>query len=223
MQEAGPKSQAGGHSLAIAHPMAKCLELVFVLLAHLDVGEEGKVVSGSQLAEVCANHSVQGQSIAGKALQGLSIALIGKELDPVFFQERRFSGKRTGLLVSFRELARNYLAGFHIRLVEGIDSNDRSCDSGRNLPAEKLLAQIIDISHVNAHDWLTGFTQRVDAGILARVHCILQPQVSEDPIIAINLRRPKLFTVDGDQAFALLAGALRKQLLKPGAQIVDAR
>jgi hypothetical protein len=47
---------------------------------------------------------------------------------------------------------------------------------------------------------------------------ISQAKVHEDPVLAIDRRLPQALTGHGDQPGALLAGALRQELLQPHSQ-----
>ena len=50
-------------------------------------------------------------------------------------------GSEPVLFVFIGQLARFDLAGFHVRLVERIDADNRTRDGGGNLPAEEFLAE----------------------------------------------------------------------------------
>ena len=63
-------------------------------------------------------------------------------------------GKRTLLFVLGRQVLGCDFCRFHIRLIERVDADDRTCHCRRNLPAEEFLAEIINIRDGNAHDGL---------------------------------------------------------------------
>src|SRR5260370_19878276 len=53
VQEARTKAKAGGDLLRVAHGVTHALQLLFVLVVHLDIAEQSEVVARTQAAEVC--------------------------------------------------------------------------------------------------------------------------------------------------------------------------
>ncbi len=84
-----------------------------------------------------------------RLLQNSRVAFLGEDLDPVLLAQRRLSRKRTASLVGIRQLARFYLGGLDVGLVEGIDADDGSHDRGCHLPAEEFLADLIVVGDQN--------------------------------------------------------------------------
>src|SRR5947208_5881764 len=70
---------------------------------------------------------------------------------------------------------------------------------------------------------MPGLLQRRDLGILRRVYSARIPDVREESILAVRLRRPQGLVIDRHDAFALFARALGDELLYPGAQVPDRR
>src|SRR5207249_4442567 len=71
----------------------------------------------------------------------------------------------------------------------------------------------------NAHYWMARFFKHSNLCILRRIGGTPEPHVREDAIIAVELRWPKLFTIDGNNSFTLFAGRLSQQLFQPRAEI----
>ena len=71
------------------------------------------------------------------------------------------AGKRSVLFVRVGQLPRCDLAGFHVRLIEGVDAENGTGDGRRELPAEELLAEVVGIVERNAHDRMPGSLQLV--------------------------------------------------------------
>ena len=130
---------------------------------HLDVCQQGKVIAGIELAEMRAQKASERAIAAGKLVQVGRIALVGEELDAAVFEERRFFRQLSALLVFFGQLASDNLAGFHVGLVEGIDSQDRAGDRRGNFPAEEFLAQIVSIRQLDFDNRMAGLFESCPA------------------------------------------------------------
>src|SRR5690349_24601155 len=94
------------------------------------------------------------------------VFFVGKELDALVFQNRRLRRERSRFFILLRKFARLDLAGFDIGLVEAVDSDYRSGNRGGNLPAEELLADVVLVEHLDAHDGESSLLERVDLGVL---------------------------------------------------------
>src|SRR5437879_1098965 len=68
---------------------------------------------------------------------------------------------------------------------------------------------------------MARFFKHSNLCILRRIGGTPEPHVREDAIIAVELRWPKLFTIDGNNSFTLFAGRLSQQLFQPPAEIGD--
>src|ERR1700722_3054757 len=184
-----------------------------------DVGQQAEIISGLQAIQMRFQVSDQTGTAADGLLQRVGILGVGEKFDAIAFKERRLGGKRAGLFVLVGQLAGLDLAGFDVRLVEGVYADDRAGDRNRNLPAEELLAQIVFIGDGNAHHRLSGLFQRVDIRVQLGVGAAVKAHVDEDSIVAIYTGRANRFAVHRNQAFAFFSGRFGDELLEPGAEI----
>src|SRR5258707_15576747 len=76
-------------------------------------------------------------------------------------------------------------AGFHVRLVERVDTNDRTGHGRGDFPAEKLLAQRVHVRKSNSNHWMPGFFNRRNRCVLSFVRFICQTQVGENSFTSI--------------------------------------
>src|SRR6185312_9855620 len=112
---------------------------------HLDVSQQGHVVARIKLAEMRPQKAGERTITAGKLIQVGRIALVSKELYAAIIEERRFFRQLAGFLILFSQLTGDDLAGFNVRLIEGVDFQNRSRYCRGNLPAEEFLPQIVSI------------------------------------------------------------------------------
>ncbi len=70
---------------------------------------------------------------------------------------------------------------------------------------------------------MAGPLEPLDARILIGIGFFRQPQIDEEPVVAVHLGRPQLLPVHGDQGDPLLPRRLGHQLLQPRAQVEDGR
>ena len=124
-------------------------------------------------------------------LQSGGVLRVGEELDARFLQERRLGRQRAIFLVFAGELLGFDLAGFDVGLIERVDADDRAGHGRRDFPAEKFLAQVVDIRHGDADDRLAGLFERVDGSVLLRIGRAVETQIGEHAIVAINVRRAR--------------------------------
>ena len=85
-----------------------------------------------------------------------------------------------------------------VELIERIDSDNRTGDGCRNLPAEEFRAQVVNVGYRNSYDGVSGLFDRSQLGFLICVSACVQPNLNENPIVTVNLRRPQQFTVHRD-------------------------
>src|SRR5437763_2979570 len=109
-----------------------------MLAVHLNIGKQSKVITRGKLAQMCAQKSNQRILLA----QVCGVAIIGEQLDSVFLENWFFFRQVSSLFILTGQLARDYLAGFDVWLIEGIDANDGTGYGGGDFPAEKLLANV---------------------------------------------------------------------------------
>src|SRR5437879_432501 len=120
------------------------------------------------------------------AFQRSRIFFVREKLDAFLLEERRFWRKTPGRFVLARQFLGFDFARFDIRLVEGVDAEDGACDGGGDFPAEEFLPEIVSILESDAHDGMPGPFEGGNRGILRLVWLRGQPQISEDPIVAIG-------------------------------------
>src|SRR5262249_33692607 len=156
VQEAWPVPQTRRHLFGITHGQADGLQWLLVRVIHLDVGRDTAIVSRSQAAEVCLEIGRQRFRAPSRARQRRGIYVIREEFNAISLENRYLGWKRATLLILRCQLARGNLAGFHVRLVKGVNANDRPCDCRGDLPTKHFFAELIRISNRNTHHRLTG-------------------------------------------------------------------
>src|SRR5450432_1407289 len=204
VQKAGAEAEDGGDFLLVAYGETNGLQSFFVGFVHGDVAEESEIISGMEAAEM----SFQDFHEARAAFEGVGIFFVGVELDAVAFEKRRFVGQLAGFFVLAGQFFGFNFAGFDVGLIEGVDADDRACDGGGNFPAEEFLAEVVDIVDGDAYDGMAGGFKSADGGILGFVGGGFEAQIGEDAIVAVGVEFRERFAIDGDDAFADLAGGL---------------
>ena len=207
----------------IAHAVAYRLQRLFMRLVHLDVGQERKVVARPQPVQMRLEVSLQCVIALQHLRQVGRILFVCEQRDSVAGEDRCLGRQGSGLFVRVGQLPRCDLAGFHVRLIEGIDAEDGTGHGRRELPAEELLAEVVGIVERNPHDRMPGSLQRLNRCVLGRIRRRLQSQIDEDAIAPVEVRCAERFPIDGDQPLSVFACRLCHQLFQPGAKIVDAR
>ena len=187
---------------------------------HLDVGEERRVVAGSDPPEV---RSKETRERPASRRQLARVSRIGEEPDPLGLQDRRFGRQASRLLERVREPPRRDLAGLDVGLVERIDPQDRAGDGRRELPAEELRPDLVRRGDLDPDHGLPGRLEARHRAVLGGVRRRVEPQVDEQAVPAIELRGAEGLAVDRDEALARLPGRLGQELLEPGPEIVDPR
>src|ERR1700680_4916751 len=128
MQEAGTKSQTCRRAFFVAQRMPNFLQARLVFGVHLNEGEQSEIIARSETAQMRTKITRERLVAACSLRQGVCILRISKQLDAIFVEEGFLSGKGTGLLIFGGQVARGYLAGFGIGLVDSINSDDGSRD-----------------------------------------------------------------------------------------------
>src|SRR5579864_134089 len=146
---------------------------------------------------------------------------IRKKLYSVLFENRLLGRQRPGFLVFAGQLASFNLAGFYVGLIEWINSDDRSRDRSRNLPAEEFLAEIISVGHGNANYRVSGFFKRSNFLILRGIRLTFEPQICKHAVVAVNLDGSETLAIDRNNTFSQLASGFRKQLFEPRTEIIN--
>ncbi|MGY4597859.1 hypothetical protein ACVWXL_005605 [Bradyrhizobium sp. GM22.5] len=136
---------------------------------------------------------------AGSA-QGCGIGLVGVEIGLGGADHRLLGRHRAGLFERGGELSGLDLGRFHVRLVERVDAEDAARDRRCHLEAEKLLAEMVDRLHHDAHDGMAGRFDRSKLRVMGGVRFALDTDVDEEPVIAVDRRLAQRLAVDRDQA-----------------------
>ena len=136
---------------------------------HLHISEQAEVVTGIQSRQVRPQVVLQRSVGTGSLRQFCSVCRIGEEFETAFLDDWFLGRKRPVHLVFRGQLLGLDLAGFDVRLIEGIDPNHRASHCRGDLPAEEFLAEIVSISQRDAHHRMSSFFQRCDFRVLSRV------------------------------------------------------
>src|SRR5262245_32578913 len=223
VQEARTEAKARGQTPAVTNAVTDPLKRLFVGRIHFDVTEDREVVAIRGAVEmrfqVCRERWRGSHGVA----QRLGVLLVGKQFDPLAFEERCLGGKRARLFVLAGQRFRRDLARFDIGLVEWIDAKHGAGDCGRDLPAHELFGEVVLGGDANGDDRFAGSLERRDGGVLRGVRCILEAKIREEAIVAVRRRGTDRFAIDGNDALAVLARRFGDQLLEPRAEIVNAR
>ena len=108
-----------------------------------------------------------------------------------------------------------------VGLVERIDAHDCPRDGGCELPAEKLLAEIVSVLERQPHHGVPGGREGAEPCLGRIVLLTRKRERYEDTVAPVHLGRPQRLFGDGQDPLPLLAGALRDQLLDPQPEAPD--
>src|SRR6185437_8636865 len=84
------------------------------------------------------------------------IARIGVDSQAVLAEHWLVLWQAMRFLVVLGQCACLIFACLYIRLVEGVNADDRACHGSGNLPTEKLLADVPAVLHADARDRMAG-------------------------------------------------------------------
>src|SRR5260370_19449115 len=84
------------------------------------------------------------------------IFFIREKLDAFLLEERRFRRKTSGRFVLARQFFCFDLARLDVRLVEGVDADDGACNGRGDFPAEKFLAEVVNVRQGDTPDRMPG-------------------------------------------------------------------
>src|SRR5215470_2323611 len=166
MEEPRAESEAGGHMLPVSHRMPDRLQLLLVIFVHLDVSQKREVIAG--LDPVQMRFEIRDKRFFKARTLGEfgGVLIVGEKLDPLVVEDWFFGREGAVLLVFAGQIARDDLARFDVRLIKSVNSDDRARYGGCDLPAEKLLTEIVSVLQRDANDRVTGLFQRGDFCIL---------------------------------------------------------
>ena len=97
-----------------------------------------------------------------------------------------------------------------------MDADGRARRRHRELPAEKLLAEIVFVAHVDAQYRMAVGLERRQATIEVVVFVAGKAETNKQAIITVAIRRGQMLAGNRHDALALFAGALGDELLCPG-------
>src|SRR2546423_13823953 len=112
------------------------------------------------------------------AFQRGGILLIREKLDALLLEERRFRWKTPRRFVLARQFFGFDLAGFDVRLIEGVDPDDRTGDGRGDFPPEEFLPEIVSIWQRDAHPRMPRVFKSGNRGSLRLVLPLRQEQRS---------------------------------------------
>ena len=197
-----------------------------MIVVHLNIGQQSKIIAFGQTIKMRLEISVQ-RTFARSFIKSCGVSLISEQLDAIALENRSLRRQRSVFFIFAGQLARREFAGFNVRLIEWIDADDRTGDSGRDFPTKKFLAEIVNVVDCDAHDWLARVFNRlyryVRLSILRSIPIVIEAQINKHTVIGIGLGRCWWFAIHRNQTLAVLSRRLCQQLLQPGAEIVNAR
>src|SRR6266705_6067445 len=121
-------------------------------------------------------------------LKSFRIPRVRVELHAVAFEKGLLFWQLALCFILACEFPRFDLAGFYVRLVEGIDADDRSSHGGRNFPAEELFTNRIRLLDRDAHDRLTCFFQSFHGRILLMIGRGFEAKIGKYAVTPVALR-----------------------------------
>src|SRR5437667_12024245 len=124
MQESRAEADACRVVSLVAQQVTQLLQSRDMVRVHLDVGEQGEVVTASQAIEMGTKIASKRFFASASFRQSIRILVVRKQLDPALLEEGLFFGKRSSLLVFGSQIARGNCARFDMGLFEGIDSDN---------------------------------------------------------------------------------------------------
>src|SRR5260221_1927692 len=222
MQEAWAETEAGRDALRIADRAAGGLQRHGMRFVVLDIGEQREVIPAPEPPEMGLQIAFE-RGAGAEIGELLGVHRIGEELDAARYEDRLLFRQRAGLFISRRQLACLDLAGLDIGLIEGVDADDRAGDRGGDLPAKELLAELVTVFEGDAHDGLAGALQRIDGAILCHVRTVIETDIGEEAVAAVDGGRAKRLGIDPDQPLTLLTPRLGDELLEARRVVGDAR
>src|SRR5579884_810041 len=90
MQEPRSETKTSSNTVFVANAMSHHLQLVLVVLIHLDVRQQREVIATSDAVEVSAK--VSRKRLLGRLAKRLGVLAIGEQLHPILF-EKGFLGR----------------------------------------------------------------------------------------------------------------------------------
>ena len=206
--------------------MAHALKRLFVLRVHLDVAEEREVVAGLRTDARCARRYAASDGVGPAAPRRASaFCAVGEQLHPPGLR-RTASPRAASPFFSYalrQRLVAILLAstsGWLNGLMPRIEPATAVAISQRKNSSARSSLSATAIAHDRMARLLEGATAASCAGRRAR---LFQPQIGEEPIVAVHAGAPSGSPIDRDDALAFLAGRFGDELLEPGAEARECR
>src|SRR5260370_20916282 len=219
VQKPRPKSENSRQLLGVSDRMADALQSGFILSVHRDVAEHSEIIPCAGARQM----SFQDLRERFSVLKSFSVPRVRVELHAAAFEEGLLFWQLALCFILACEFPRFDLAGFYVRLVEGIDADDRSSHGGRNFPAEEPFTNHLRPLALEAPDWLPCFLQtfhhRLPRVFGAGVHA---PQ-RKYPVTPPPRRPRQPLPVHGNDSLPDFSRRFREKLFKPRAKIRNAR
>src|SRR5260370_22052024 len=134
VQKPRPKSENSRQLLGVSDRMTDALQSGFILSVHRDVAEQSEIGPFAGARQMSFQDLRERLSV----LKSFSGPLVRLELDVVAFEKRLLFWQLALCFILACEFPRFDLAGFYVRLVEGIDAVDRSSHCGLKFPSAEL-------------------------------------------------------------------------------------
>ena len=164
-----------------------------------------------------------GPAVGARALQRFRIRRVGIDVHRRVAGARRLARQRARLFERRREFAGLDLARLDIGLVERVDPDHGAGDRDGELEADELLADLVRRFQHEPRDRVSGLLQCIERACVRRIGFAAGPQIDEEAVAAVDIRRAERLAIDRNKSVAVLAGRLGDQLLGPGAEIRNFR
>ena len=205
MQKARAEAEAGRRFGAVADHPAPALQRRDMAGAAFDIGEQTRIVAGADAAEM----GLERRGQAGRrGRQRRRVPRVGEEAEAAVGEKRLLLRQCPGLLVGRGQIAGLDLARLDIGLVERVDADDRAGDRGRHLPAEEFLSELHRVGDDDPHHRLARRFERGDRVLLLGILVSGEPQIGEEPVVAVDRGGSERLGVDRHDPLAELAGRL---------------
>src|SRR5439155_5373328 len=140
MQKPRTKTKTRCHASSITNGTTHRLQRRFMIVVHLNIGQQSKIIAFGQTITMRLEISVQ-RTFARSFIKSCGVSLVSEQLDAIALENRSLRRQRSVFFIFAGQLARREFAGFNVRLIEWIDADDRTGDSGGDFPTKKFLAE----------------------------------------------------------------------------------
>src|SRR6266851_180566 len=204
MQVAGAVTERGRDSVALDHGFANRGDLLVHSWIRRYVRHRRKIIAGSREVQEFADQSAK----IAAALQRTARGAAGEKRELALLGNRRKLGQLVRAFVLREEPVGVVLAFLNIRLIEGVDADNRAGGRRGYFPAHELLADIDPIRNRDHHGGNAGLSQHLERRVLRKIAAAFELEEREHAVLAVILRVDQRLVADRNQAGAFLAGAL---------------